>query len=222
VGVEGGYEANIIYLHGRGRYYGRPAGARQGVAAPAGDLQRRIDRRSLHHRPGEPRKRRRDRRSVGTHLAFGSYRAFGIVGIGGGAPTHSETVALAAGGDELHRLGRFAERDRQYPGGERVEGSGMPGFCPDSAAELFDDPARGDPGRLVDDQPTAYRRRSDGRLEGRLSRVRRRSPDRDGDPARPPGWPAAWRCARRSRRHCRAQRRGWARSADRVRRRAVL
>ena len=53
--------------------------------------------------------------------------AFGIVGVALLAPAHGEAVGLAAVHDERHGLGRFAERDRQTAGSERIERAGVAG-----------------------------------------------------------------------------------------------
>ena len=51
--------------------------------------------------------------------------AFGVVGIALFAPTYGEAIELAAVHHERNGLGRFAERDRQRTGSERVERTGM-------------------------------------------------------------------------------------------------
>ena len=53
--------------------------------------------------------------------------ALGVVGIALFAPAHGKAVELAAVHDERNGLGRFAERDRQRAGGERIERAGVAG-----------------------------------------------------------------------------------------------
>ena len=101
--------------------------ARQIVGALAVDLDRREARRHLLDRAGEARQQRRDRGRGRAGFARVRHAAFGIVGVALLAPAHGEDVDLAPVHHERHGLGRFAERDRQAAGGERIERAGVAG-----------------------------------------------------------------------------------------------
>src|SRR6185437_3188006 len=101
--------------------------ARQIVSALALHLDRRITRRGLLDDTGELRQQRADRLGRWPSFTRLHHLSFGIVSVALLAPTHREAVTLAAIHHEGNGLGRFAERDRQAAGSERIERAGMAG-----------------------------------------------------------------------------------------------
>ncbi len=67
-----------------------------------------------------------DGRRIGAAFARRHDAAFGIVGVALLAPANGKQIGFAAVDHERHRLGRFAERDRQASRGQRIERAGMP------------------------------------------------------------------------------------------------
>ena len=67
---------------------------------------------------------------------------------------HGEAVDLAAVHDERNGLGRFAERNRQAAGGERVERAGVPrALAREQPLDGADGLRRGHADRLVEHDP---------------------------------------------------------------------
>ena len=83
--------------------------------------------------------------------------AFGVVGVALLAPAHGEAIELAAVHDEGNGLGRFAERDRQGAGGERIERAGMAGALgPEQPLHDAHRVGRGHADRLVEHDPAVH------------------------------------------------------------------
>src|SRR5690606_8268762 len=90
--------------------------------------------------------------------AFRRDVAFSVARGSGLAEADGETVALARIHDEGDGFGRFAERDGQDTGGQRVECACMPGLLRiEKAAHLVHHIGRGGAGRLVNDDPAMDR-----------------------------------------------------------------
>ena len=95
--------------------------------------------------------------AVGRCSLRGDDAAFGIVGIALLAPAHGEAIELAAVHDERNGLGRFAERDRQAAGGERIERAGMAGALGrEQPLHHADRVGRGHADRLVEHDPAMH------------------------------------------------------------------
>src|SRR5450759_4078902 len=127
---------------------------RQIIGALALDLDGGVLRRNLLDQAGEPRQQFPDRLGGGPDLAGLDDLALSIVGIAFLAPGDREAVALAAVHHERDGLGSLAERDRQAPGGERIEGSGMAGALGlEQPLHHRDRVGRGHADRLVEHDP---------------------------------------------------------------------
>jgi hypothetical protein len=97
------------------------------ISAFTRELDRRKTRRHLFNPAGKLRQELFDCAPVGTGVAPGDDLTLGIIGIALLAPADGESVRFSAIDDERHRFGRFAQRNRQASGGERIECSGMSG-----------------------------------------------------------------------------------------------
>ena len=94
---------------------------------------------------------------VGRCVAGGDDAALGVVGVALLAPAHGELVELAAVHDERNGLGRFAERDRQAAGSERIERAGVAGALGrEQALDDADRMGRGHADRLVEHEPAVH------------------------------------------------------------------
>ena len=95
------------------------------IGAFALNLDGRELRRGLQDRSGELRQQRLDRLGGRPGVGGLGRTALDVVGVAFLAPAHREAVALATVHHERHRLGGFAECDRQTAGGERIECAGV-------------------------------------------------------------------------------------------------
>src|SRR5207248_9983675 len=124
------------------------------IRALALDLDRGILRRDLIDHAGEARQQGPDRFRRRPQFAGLRYPAFGIVGVALLAPGDREAVALAAIHHERNRLGRFAERDRQAAGRQRIERAGVAGALGlEQALEHGNRVRRSHADRLVENHP---------------------------------------------------------------------
>src|SRR5918998_338970 len=110
-----------------------------------------------------------------------------VQGVGDGAEARGGDVLLVEAGHVAGETGRSAPKENQKPGGEGVEGAGVPDLDPLRQEALYpgDCPGAGDAGRLVQQQRAGEARRSYVRRPSSRRGLRR--------PSRPravPPWPA--------------------------------
>src|SRR5712671_2435500 len=157
VGIRDMDQLEPVNLDRAGLEIDRLAVAGEIVGALAVDLDRRILRRHLRDRAGVARQQRLDRGAGRARLAHGRHAAVGIVGVALLAPAHGEAVGLAAVHDERDGLGRFAKRDWQAAGGERIERAGVSGaLAREQPLDGADRLRRGHADRLVEHDPTMH------------------------------------------------------------------
>src|SRR5207237_6532256 len=97
----------------------------QVIGALALDLDCGILRRDLLYQAWELRQQLPDGFRGGPEIAGFDDPALGVIGVAFLTPAHRKAIALAAVHDERHRLGGFAQRDRQAAGGEWIERAGV-------------------------------------------------------------------------------------------------
>src|ERR1700751_3784379 len=132
---------------------GRFPGPGELISASPIDLECRISRRPLQNGAGKGGEDRLDRLAARPRRGFAGDLALAVVGCTGDTPADAKTVALAAGHRISGSFGRLAEGDRQYARRERVEWARLPSLSPGSAANHLAAPFRGEPERLVDEEP---------------------------------------------------------------------
>ena len=140
------------------RQFGRLAGAGQRIGAAPGDLDRRIGRRALPDRAGKARQ--------SAAIAAASGRAVLSPVSRLRDPRYRSRRPSARGSDSFLRpAARIARSSspRRAPSATRRSPAGRacrhgPTLAAGARLIAADNPARGDPGRLVDDQPAMQRR----------------------------------------------------------------
>ncbi len=157
VGVGGIGEFQAVDLDRAGLEFHRFALAGEVIGPLAFDLDGGIARRHLFDHAGKGWQQGVDGVGRRPPVAGFDHAAFGVVGVALLAPAHGEAVELAPIHDEGNGLGRFAERDRQRPGGERIERAGMAGALGfGQALDDADGMGRRHADRLVEDDPAVH------------------------------------------------------------------
>src|SRR5664279_1385144 len=157
IGVGGGDQLQPGNFYRAGLKFHHLAVAGEVIGALAVDLDGGIARRHLLDGAGIGRQQSANGLRRGALIAAGDGAAFGVVGVPFLAPAHGKLVELAAVHHEGNGLGRFAERDRQAAGGERVEGASMAGALGrEQALHHADRMGGGHADRLVEHQPAMH------------------------------------------------------------------
>ncbi|MPN35295.1 hypothetical protein SDC9_182792 [bioreactor metagenome] len=100
--------------------------ARQFVEWATIPLQCRMHGRNLLDSTGKLRQHIRNASRIQTHFGRRGDYPFGIAGVGRHPQLEDRFVGLVSIEQVGGKLGRLAEAQRQQPGGQRIEGTGMP------------------------------------------------------------------------------------------------
>ncbi len=147
-------EAEVVDLDGSRFEHDDFAVAGEIISAFAVDLDGGESGRGLHDFADEAGEKRPDLAFAGAGVARCRDGAFLVVGGGLGAPADGEGVGFLAVDGERDGLGRFAERDRQDAGRERIERAGVTGLLGvEEALHAGERMRAGQAERLIEDQP---------------------------------------------------------------------